>query len=125
MKPIPIPLLPEHQFASPLFLLLLLAVPLVLLAGGRPGPAPAVVFSSLSLLGKVGNPRRLRFGGLGPWLAALGIIAVSVALARPQRVNSRDFISTSGIEIQLVIDISGSMSIEDFFEGGERINRLD
>ncbi|MEM9481413.1 MAG: VWA domain-containing protein [Verrucomicrobiota bacterium] len=125
LTPFPIPLLPEIQFQAPWFLLLALAAPLVLVMGGRSGTAPAVVFSSLSLLGDIGKPRKNRIGGLGPWLAALGIVATSLALARPQRIDARDHQSTTGIEIQLVIDISGSMSIEDFFLGGQKINRLE
>lgn len=125
LNPLPIPLLPEIQFQAPWFLLLLLGAPLVLLMGGRPGTAPAVVFSSLSLLGDLGKPRKHRIGGLGPWLAALAVVAASFALARPQKIDARDHQSTSGIEIQLVIDISNSMSIEDFFLGGRKINRLE
>lgn len=45
-------------------------------------------------------------------LAALALFII--ALARPQAVSSRENVSTEGIDIVLVLDISGSMLAEDF-----------
>jgi len=53
-------------------------------------------------------------------LRMLGLGCLVIALARPQSVSSREDITTEGIDIVLVLDISGSMLAEDFVP-----NRLD
>ena len=45
-------------------------------------------------------------------LAALGLFII--ALARPQSISSKENVSTEGIDIVLLLDISGSMLAEDF-----------
>ena len=45
-------------------------------------------------------------------LAALALFII--ALARPQAISSRENVSTEGIDIVLLLDISGSMLAEDF-----------
>jgi Ca-activated chloride channel family protein len=50
-------------------------------------------------------PKRLRL---------LALLAVILALARPQTVNSEREFYTEGVDIVLALDISGSMSAEDF-----------
>ncbi|MBP8976376.1 MAG: VWA domain-containing protein, partial [Bacteroidetes bacterium] len=48
------------------------------------------------------------------WLRLLAIAFFIVALARPQSISSKQNISTEGIDIVLVLDVSGSMLAEDF-----------
>jgi len=55
---------------------------------------------------------RLRNVPLALRLAALALFVV--ALARPQAVSSKENVSTEGIDIVLLLDISGSMLAEDF-----------
>jgi Ca-activated chloride channel family protein len=50
---------------------------------------------------------------LPPALAALGLILVVVALARPQRADTKVRRNVEGIDIMLVLDVSDSMLIED------------
>jgi len=73
-----------------------------------------VTFSSLQPFGHA--PRSLReklyLAPLWLRLAALGLFIV--ALARPQSVSSKENMSTEGIDIVLLLDISGSMLAEDF-----------
>ncbi len=57
-------------------------------------------------------------------IAAVGLILVITALARPQRVEDRHEVNTKGYDIMLAIDLSGSMLAEDYEARGERINRL-
>ncbi len=113
------------SFAQPLWLLLLLLVPvLALLQGGR-GAAPAVVFSSLHSLRSLGKVRRSRRGG---WLTSLLLFALAlliVALARPRQGKTISQVQASGIDIMLALDVSRSMLAEDFTVGGQRANRLD
>lgn len=58
-------------------------------------------------------------------LACLGIMLLSLALARPQRVDDRRTVRSEGYDLMLAIDISGSMLSEDYVRGGTRINRLE
>ena len=55
---------------------------------------------------------RLRNAPLALRLAALALFVV--ALARPQAVSSKENVSTDGIDIVMLLDISGSMLAEDF-----------
>ena len=47
-------------------------------------------------------------------LRIVALIALSIALARPQTSNTTENIDTEGIDIVLAIDVSGSMLAEDF-----------
>jgi len=106
------------RFADPLVLALLLVVPaLVALRIRRERRSGgALLFSALSLLPARGAQWRAR---LRPALAALRIVALAllvVALARPQVVRASE-ITAEGIDIAIVLDVSGSMS-EGGFGGG-------
>jgi len=59
--------------------------------------------------------------GLLPILAAVLLVA---GLARPQRIESRTEVTSNGIDIVLVLDVSGSMQALDFKVGSERVNRI-
>jgi len=121
-----IPLLPDYVFGKPWMLLLLLLIPLLLLMRGHIGRAPAVVFSSLSFLRAVAKPVRSRFSV--PFAAIITMLALAsgvLALARPQKVKSKEHNTASGIEIFIAIDVSYSMSIRDFRLDGYQVNRLD
>ena len=104
------------QFANGEYLWLLLLVPL-LIAGiwwRRRSLHTDVRFSTLKPL--VTGPRALRerIRMLPMALRLLGIAFLVVAFARPQSVSSRENVSTEGIDIVMVLDISGSMLAEDF-----------
>jgi Ca-activated chloride channel homolog len=57
--------------------------------------------------------------------ALAGLALLSLALARPQRVQERWVTRTTGYDIMLVIDLSKSMLSEDYKRQGERINRFE
>ena len=64
----------------------------------------------------------------GKFLRALLLLTLAlfiVALARPQLGKSLTQVEASGIDIMLVLDVSGSMLIKDFTVGGEPATRLD
>jgi Ca-activated chloride channel family protein len=49
-----------------------------------------------------------------PWLRGIGLILVLLALARPQAGSRIETISTFGVDIIVALDVSSSMSAEDF-----------
>lgn len=113
------------RFASPWFLLLLLALPLLAWWRRRRTGRAAFLYSSVSLVkGITGITRspaqvvlsRLRWGCL-----ALLIIG----LARPQQGGGQTEVRASGVDIVVALDLSTSMASEDFQLAGERVNRLD
>jgi Ca-activated chloride channel family protein len=53
------------------------------------------------------------------------LVLFIVALARPQLGRSESKVKTEGIDIVLVIDISGSMQAMDYEKGGQRESRID
>jgi Ca-activated chloride channel family protein len=63
---------------------------------------------------------KVRFRHLTTVLRLLALALVVVALARPQTTSEGENVSTEGIDIVLVTDVSGSMLAEDF-----RPNRIE
>ena len=115
----------EFAFAHPAWLWLLLLLPAIGCLSGRKGGAPAVQFSATDVLRSAGIATRARSGRWSiAWLLAplaMGIFA----LARPQLANSFSQIETSGIDIMVVLDVSGSMLTKDFTVGGDSATRID
>lgn len=112
--------------ASPYLLLLLLALPVVIVFGyaGRRSKA-SILYSSTEFLRDIRPSLMYRLRHVLPAMRCIALAAIVVALARPQKGQERIVVSTEGIAIQMVVDISGSMRAEDMFLGGERMNRLE
>jgi Ca-activated chloride channel homolog len=113
------------RFLHPELLWLLLLLPLLAFFKGRRGAAPALVFSSTSLLSSLVHARKVSPGNL---LLALKLFAIGLlilAMARPQQGNTTTEVNASGIDILLAVDISGSMQAMDFTLQGKTANRLD
>lgn len=110
------------SFAHPWILLLLIVVPLMVvwyLARHKFIKAP-VHIPSLEMFGSTTRSmRQLRYH-LRFVLRCLAITLLIVALARPQSKMSREEMEIEGIDIVLAVDVSGSMTGEDF-----RPNRLE
>ena len=111
------------HWAEPLWLLLLAATPLPFLARwGRGG----VVWPSIS--GYFDGTRGIwaRLDRLIPWLEALAITALALALARPQTVAGRTKVVGRGVAVVVVLDRSSSMNAADFTVPGQAsATRLD
>lgn len=103
-------------FAYPWILWLLLLIPVLgfVYWRRRRRMVAEVTFSSLKPFDHMPRSLRERVHDvpIALRLAALGLFII--ALARPQSISSKENVSTEGIDIVLLLDISGSMLAEDF-----------
>jgi len=113
------------QFAHPWVLLGLLVVPVLAWMRGDRGGAPAVEFSSTALLRSLGRMAESSAGNFMTGLYYLGLASLIVALARPQGGKTTTQVQASGIDIIILLDVSGSMLTEDYFLDGQRTNRQE
>jgi len=74
---------------------------------------PALQYSSLMALKGLARGVRARIAGLPTLLKVAAIVLAVVALARPQRADTKIKRNVEGIDIMIVLDISDSMLIED------------
>jgi Ca-activated chloride channel family protein len=112
-------------FAHPWLLLLLLVLPVLALLRGKIGGTPGILFSSTKLVMAVGKRRRSRAGAVLASLLYGAMACLIVALARPQLGRTLERVQASGVDIMLVLDVSGSMMAEDYTIGSSRANRID
>ncbi len=115
----------DFSFAQPWWLLLLLAPPLLAWLQGGSQPAPVVRFSSLDSLRGIARKQHAGWGGFDRLLLCVALALLIIALARPRLGKTSDIIESSGVDIFLTLDISGSMAAEDFTLGGQPASRLD
>lgn len=109
-------MMPMLRLADPWMLLLLL--PLLVLAWRlwrrREARRPRMKYSSVALLGAAGPTLRSRLLGLPMLLVFAALALLIVAMARPQSAWREHKRFAEGIDIMLVIDVSGSMRALDF-----------
>ena len=116
----PLPIGSGYVLQDPEWLLAVLAIGLVfLLRQRRRVPVLLVPFAAAWH-----RPSLASFSRWPVGLAVVGLVLLTVALARPQRVEDKREVRSQGYDIMLAIDLSGSMLAEDYEKGGERINRL-
>ncbi len=110
----------NYTLAHPLWLLALLALPLVLRVRGRRG-APVLI---VPFAGAWHRPALLSVARWPTVFALAGLTLLILGLARPQRIEDRRETTQRGYDLILAIDLSGSMLAEDYVRDGQRINRL-
>jgi Ca-activated chloride channel family protein len=108
-------------FAHPQFFGLLLLLPIMILwyITGNNKQQGTMVVSSIGPFGKADSWKTF-FRHTPFVLRMLGIVALIIALARPQTRNDEQIITGQGIDIILCMDVSGSMLAQDFLP-----NRLE
>jgi Ca-activated chloride channel homolog len=112
--------MPHLALRDPLWLLALLALPVVLwLRGRRRVPVLLVPFAAAWHRPSLAAPSRWPI-----FLAVIGLVLVIAALARPQRVEDKREVNSEGYDIMLAVDLSTSMLAEDFENSSGRVNRL-
>lgn len=104
------------KFEHPWYLLALLLVigALAFLWWRRDRNRPVASYSNLGLLEKGGTTLRSRAWWVPTALRVLALVLMVVAIARPQSGTTSREITSEGIDIMLVLDVSGSMKAEDF-----------
>jgi Ca-activated chloride channel family protein len=75
---------------------------------------PAVRFSDLSLVAKYPASLTIRLRHLPFILRCAGFALLVIALARPQKGHTEQEVTTHGVDIMLVLDVSTSMRALDF-----------
>ena len=108
------------EWATPLWFL---ALPVALLAPWLVR-GPRVRMASLRAMRVPATPRWM-LAWLPQAAASLGLVLLTVGLARPQLVDRERVVESEGIDILLVLDTSGSMEAEDFHLGSRAANRLE
>jgi Ca-activated chloride channel family protein len=76
--------------------------------------AGTIRYSDIGLVRRLSPSFRLKERHVVPVLRAIAIVFLALALARPQAGRKGEEISSEGIDIMLILDISGSMRAEDF-----------
>ena len=113
-----------YRFAYPYLLFLL-----ILIAGGAffayRRKHSAITFSCTSELRSLIGKGSFLLIKIPLILRVIALVLLVVAAARPQKYNISSEVNTSGVDIILCIDTSGSMRALDFSIKKERVNRLD
>ncbi len=104
------------SFAHPYFFALLLLMPFIIWWQQRTKKEdnPALRLTTLSGLNAAQAGGKATFRPLLFILRIVTLVALTIALARPQSSNTTENIDSEGIDIVLAIDVSGSMVAEDF-----------
>ena len=112
------------RFASPWLLLLLALLPLWLGRQRRLSRRGGLQFSSVTAARDAGS----WWARLGPTLLlalrGVTLLALVVALARPQWGRRESKVKAQGIDIVLVLDVSGSMLAMDYEKNGQPASRI-
>jgi len=114
------------SFAYPWVLWLLLLIPVLAFVywKRRKWMVTEVTFSSVQPFDHIPGSLREKLRDMPAGLRLLALALFIVALARPQSVSNKENVSTEGIDIVLLIDISGSMLAEDFTPNRMQAARL-
>jgi Ca-activated chloride channel family protein len=104
------------RFKNPEFLLLLLVwIPIIWVYIRRESKyKPAVRFSDLAIIEQLPKSFFIQARHILLVLRLIGVGLLIVALARPQEGRSDEEVTTEGVDIMLVLDISESMQALDF-----------
>ncbi len=112
------------DFAEPLWLYLLAALPMLFWLKGKMGRSASIRFPSTLLASQVAAFVRQRPGKWRASLRWLAIACLIIALARPRTGEELSSTKSSGIDMVIAIDLSTSMWAHDFEIQGVRQDRL-
>ena len=112
------------RFASPLFLLFLLA-PFLILFFRLKKEQNHIKVATLEGLDKVSVSFMVRVSKFLPFFKIAALILIILALARPQWGDRKINVTTEGVNIILALDLSESMSALDFKKDNKLVTRLE
>jgi Ca-activated chloride channel family protein len=102
------------HFRHPVFLLLILLIPVLFYFSQKRQHLPLAFSTTKPFLAISTVSLRLLFYRLLPWLRAFALVLLFMALARPEKVAGEKEYQTTGVDIVIALDLSGSMLAEDF-----------
>ncbi len=112
------------HFEDPWILVLLAVIPLMVLSGWRRSGSAHIQFSSLHIFLGLSQPASVPLRRVVPLLRCMAVILIIIALARPQAGVKSIEIQSTGVDIMLCLDTSGSMRALDFSTDGKRDTRM-
>lgn len=115
----------QWRFLYPWVFVVLALLPLAWWIWLRPAWRTAVRYSAIRLASPSAGRWAARLRLILPILRTLSLMALIVAVARPQKGDTPTRIFSEGIAIQMVVDTSSSMDDYDLAPPGTRKNRLD
>lgn len=106
----------DITFAYPIVLWFLLLIPAIAYWYWKKQNkvTPDFNFSSLQIFSRAPKTLKEKLANVPAWLRILSIAFFIIAAARPQSFSSGENVYTEGIDIAMLLDISGSMLAEDF-----------
>lgn len=113
------------EFQYPIFFILLLLIPLLMVLRGGTGRRAALTFSSIALTQSLSRNARSSAGRVLLFMRLLALALLIVAIARPRIGEGHSEVEASGIDIMLAVDVSGSMAGLDFATEDDVVTRLD
>jgi len=104
------------RFANPEYLILLALIPLIVLYHWRRSHrlSGKVKYSTLRHMKNLPSTWRQKLRRYAYLLRMVILILIIIGLARPQSGTRKQEITTEGIDIMLILDVSSSMKAEDF-----------
>jgi len=118
-----------YHFHSPWFLALVILLPVMIWFYFRQSKKKKITvkFPGVRIVKRTGSRLTLKFRHLPFVLRILAIAALIVALARPQHGENLEEMTTEGVDIMLLLDLSGSMDLLDMITGKEqsRLGRMN
>ena len=112
------------MFHAPVYLLLLLGIPLLAWRMWGTRQTQAVSFSSTQFAEAIPRTWRQKLTWLPSALMLMAIALLVICLAGPRKGNQKTTTSSEGIAIQILVDRSGSMRALDFKLDDKPVDRL-
>lgn len=112
-------------FENPVFLLLIVVVPVMIYHLKRGAYQGMVHYSTAASFSDVQPTWKVRWFKALPWLTIMAVLFMALAIARPRVGLGKSMIRKEGVDIIIALDVSTSMLAEDFKSGGKRLNRLE
>lgn len=113
------------RFASPVYFLLFLAIPIVLFIRRRLLTQPSMRVTTLEGASRISGSFFVHTRHIVPFLKYFALVLMIIAMARPQWGTKHVNVLTEGVNMILAVDVSGSMEALDFKRDGKVVNRLE